>query len=231
MPFHSQRFLMLLFLLVPYILTDNLSPQIQEVAVGALNSDDAPEFLRDHVSASGWTTAESSDPELGLPQPITPVIESSELPLGVDESVDCSGAIPDQVQPASKPKRSRIVDKRETTFCINSQFQKPKPASEPVPGSGRSQTKGPASGDEAGRQPRLPEPDAGIIENLVSRVRGTLGKPNAALCLSNNPYYRIPICVSVSPVRFSPAATVEPARLCKYFPKKLKHPFCISTQD
>lgn len=203
MPSTSQKFLFLL-LLVPYGLTDNSIPLVQEGAVGAFNSDDAPESSRDHVSASGWTTDESSDPEFGLPQPSTPATDTSELPLGA-ESIECGATNPDQVQPTSKLKRSRIIDKREKPFCANPQFQRSKPASGPVPGSG----------EEAGRQPRLPQPDAGVLENLVSRVKGTLGRPNGALCWSSNPYYRVPICVPVLPVRISPAATVEPARLCK----------------
>lgn len=206
----SQR-LLLLILIAPYALTDNSSPEPQGGTVGALLLDDAPKSSSGQVLASGWTTDESPGPEFGLPQASTPVIDSSELPLG-GESIDCSGSNTGQIQPASKSKRSRIIGKREKTFCTNPQFQRPKPASEP---SGRSQTKGPGSGEEAYRQPRLPEPDAEVIQNLVSRVKGTLGNANWALCRSSNPYYRVPICVPILPIRFSPAATVEPARLCK----------------
>lgn len=205
----------LLLLLVSYALADISNPQAHEGAVGAPLSDDVPDFSSDQISASGWTIDKSSGPELGLPQASTPVIDSSsELPLGV-VSIDCSGSNTDQIQPASKLKRSRIVDKREKTFCTSPQIQSPKSPPEPAPRSGRPQTKGPGPGEETGRLPRPPEPDAQVLENLVTRVRGNLGKANGAVCWSSDPYYRVPICVPVSASRFSPAVTVEPARLCK----------------
>ena len=212
----TSHILVLLLLLASYALTDFSNPQAHEGALGA-RSDDVPDFSSDQVSASGWTIDKSSGPELGLPQASTPVIDSSsELPLGVVR-IDCSGSNTDQIQLASKLKRSRTAHKREQTFCTNPQFQRSKPPSEPVPRNGRSQTKGPGSGEESGRPPRLPEPDPQALENLVTRVRGNLGKANGAVCLSSDPYYRVPICVPIAPLRFSPAAVVEPARLCKWF--------------
>lgn len=223
MPSTSQILLLLLFL-VPYTLADTPSPQAQEGALGALFAPEsssgqvlAPSWTTDEssgqVSASIWTTDEISGPDSGLPPPSNPVLDSSELPLG-SESIDCSGTKPEQTQPTSRLRRSRLVGKRERNFCANPQFQRSNPASGSGPESGRSQTKGPGPG----QQPQHPEPDAEVIQELISRVRGVLGKTNEALCWSSDPYYRVPICVPISPFRVSPTATVEPARLCKLVP-------------
>lgn len=210
MPSTSQILLSLL-LLVPYTLADTSSPQAQDGALGALLPDgDAPESSSGQVSASGWTTDDSSGSEFRPPQASNPVIDSSELPLA-GESTDCDGTSPEQIQPTSRLRRSQLVGKREKPFCAYTQYQRSNPASGSGPGSGRSQTEGPGSG----RQPRLPEPEAGVVQDLISRVRGVLGEANVAMCWSSDPYYRVPICAPISPLRVSPAATVEPARLCK----------------
>lgn len=210
MPSTSQILLSLL-LLVPYSLADTSSPQAQDGAVGVfLSDDDAPESSSGQVSASGWTTDDSSGPEFRPPQASNPVINSSEFPLA-GESTHCDGTIPEQIQPTSRLRRSQLVGKREKPLCVNPQIQRSNPAAGSGPGRGRSQTKGPAPG----RQPRHPEPEAEAVLDLISRVKGVLGEANVAMCWSSDPYYRVPICVPSSPLRVSPAATVEPARLCK----------------
>lgn len=207
----TSQILLSLLLLVPYTLADTSSPQAQEGSLRALlPDDDAPESSSGQVSASGWTTDKSSGPGFRLPQASNPVIDSSELPLA-GESTDCDGTNPGQIQPTSRLRRSQLVGKREKTLCVNPQYQRSNPASGSGPGSGRSQTKGPGPG----QQPRHPEPEAGVVQDLISRVRGVLGEANVAMCWSSDPYYRVPICVPISPPRVSPAATVEPARLCK----------------
>lgn len=210
MPSTSQILLSLL-LLVPYTLADTSSPQAQEGSLGAfLPDDDTPESSSGQVSASGWTTDESSGPEFKLPQASNPMIDSSELPLA-GESTDCDDTNPEQIQPTSKLRRSQLVGKRKKPFCADPQYQRSNPASGSGPESGRSQTKGP----RPGQQPQHPEPEAGAVQDLISRVRGVLGEANMAMCWSSDPYYRVPICVPISPLRVSPTATVEPARLCK----------------
>lgn len=218
MPSTNQIVLSLL-LLVPYTLANNSSPQAQEVAVETILSDDAPESSSDQVPASGRTTDRSGGTEFGLPPVWAPVTDSSEFPLGGSESIDCDGTNLDQSQLTSRLRRSRLLDKREKSFCTNpQQFERLKPASEPVPGRGRSQTKGPGPGEGSGQQPAYPEPEDGAIQELLGQVKGRLGKSNGALCPSSNFNYRIPICVQIFPIRFSPAAKVEPARLCKLIP-------------
>lgn len=211
MPSTSQ-ILLSLFLLVPYTLADGSNPQAQDVALGALlPDDDAPESYSGQISASGWTTDDSSGIEFRPPEASNPVIDSSELPL-IGESTDCDGTNPEQIQPPSRLRRSQLFGKREKPLCVNPQSQISNPASGSGSGSGRSQTKGPGGG----QQPQLPEPEAGVVQELISRVRGTLGEANLAICWSSDPYYRVPICVPITPLRVSPAATVEPARLCKF---------------
>lgn len=208
----TSQILLSLLLLVPYTLADSSSPQAQDGALGGLlPDDDATEFSSGQVSASGWTTDDSSGLEFRSLQASNPVFDSSELPL-VGESTDCDGTNPEQVQPTSRLRRSRLVGKREKPLCVNPQSQISNPASGSGSGSGRSQTKGPGGG----QQPQLPEPEAGVVQYLISRVRGTLGEANLAVCWSSDPYYRVPICVPITPLRVSPAATVEPARLCKF---------------
>lgn len=210
MPSTSQILLSLL-LLVAYILADISSPRAQDGTLGALlPDDDAPETSSGQVSASSWTTDDSSGLEFRPPQASNPVIDSSELPLA-GESTDCDGTSPEQHQPTSRLRRSQLVGKREKPFCANPQYHRSTPASGSGPGSGRSQTKVPGPG----QQPRHPEPEDGVVQDLISRVRGVLGEANMAICWSSDPYYRVPICVPISPLRVSPAATVEPARLCK----------------
>lgn len=207
MPSTSQILLSLL-LLVPYNLA---SPQAQDAALGALLPDvDAPESSSGKVSASDWTTDDSKGLEFGPPQASNPVIDSSELPL-VGEGADCDGTNPEKIQPTSRLRRSQLVGKHEKPLCVNPQSQISNPASRSGSGSGRSQTKGPGGR----RQPQLPEPEAEVIRNLI-RVRGTLGKANLAMCWSSDAYYRVPICVPITPFRVSPAEMVEPARLCKF---------------
>lgn len=210
MPSTSQILLWLL-LLVPYTLADSSSPQAQDGALGVLlPDDDAPEPSSGQVSASSWTTDDSSGPEFRPPQASNSVINSSEFPLA-GESTDCDGTNPEQIQPTSRFRRSQLVRKREKSFCVSPQNQRSNPASGSGTGSGRSQTKGPGPG----QQPWRPEPEAEVVQDLISRVRGVLGVANVALCWSSDPYYRVPICVPSTPLRVSPAATVEPARLCK----------------
>lgn len=225
MPCTSQIIFSLLLLGI-HTLANVSSLQGQEGALAALLPDDTPESSSGQVaapswttdegsgevSASGWAIDEGSGSDPGLPPASNPVIDSSELPLLGGGSTDCGGTNPEQIHPASRLKRSRLVGKRERPFCANPQFLRSDPTSKTVPGSGRSQIKGPGGHD---KQPRHPEPEAEVIQNLVTRVRGVLGESNEALCWSSDPYYRVPICVPFSPARFSPAATIEPARLCK----------------
>lgn len=210
MPSTSQILLSLL-LLVPYTLADTSSPQAQDGALGALlPDDDASESSSGQVSASGWTTDDSSGPEFRPSQASNPVIKSSELPPA-GERTDCDGTNPEQIQPTSRFRRSQLVGKREKALCVSPQNQRSNPASGSGPGSGTSQTKRPGPG----QQPRHPEPEAEVVQDLISRVRGVLGEANVAICWSTDSYYRVPICVPSTPLRVSPAATVEPARLCK----------------
>lgn len=202
-----------LLLLVPYTLADSSGLQAQDGALGALlPDDDAPgSSSGGQVSASGWTTDDSSGLEFRPLQASNPVVDSSELPL-VGESADCDGTNPEKIQPTSRLRRSQLVGKREKPFCVNPQSQISNPASGSGSGNGRSQTKGPGGG----QQPQLPEPEAEVVQNLILRVRGTLGQANLAICWSSDPYYRVPVCVPITPLRVSPAATVEPARLCRF---------------
>lgn len=210
MPSTRQIFLSL-FLLILYTLADTPSLQAQEGALGALLPDDnAPKFSSGQVLASGWTTDQSSGPEFRLPQASNPVIDSYELPLA-GESIDCGGTNSEHIQPTRRLRRSPLVGKREGASCEGPQLQRSNPASGSGSGGGRSETKAP----RPGQQPRHPEPEDGVVQDLISRVRGVLGEANVAICWSSDPYYRVPICVPISPLRVSPTATVEPARLCK----------------
>lgn len=207
----TRQIFLSLLLLIPYTLADTSSLQAQEGALGTLLLDDnAPKFSSGQVLASGWTTDQSSGPEFRLPQASNPVIDSYELPLA-GESIDCGGTKSEQIQPTRRLRRSRLVGKREGTSCEDPQLQRSNPASGSGSRGGRSETKGP----RPGQQPRHPEPEDGVVQDLVSRVRGVLGEANMAICWSSDPYYRVPICVPVSAMRVSPTTTVEPARLCK----------------